>query len=78
MTPQKIKECIADRFDRWGTFLASQDATPSVVLGLGGPGNHRQDYEIVVTCPEEEDEAQIIVQLEAALTLLRHGRVHKL
>lgn len=74
MTPDQIRSSILDRFGRWGRFLEDQDATPTVIVGLGWPGRRRDDYQILLTCPREMTDDQVIEQLLAAVTLIRAGR----
>lgn len=75
MAPEQIQEAIEDRFGRWGKFLRENDATPSVIVGLGWPGRCRGKFELVVTCPEEMTEEMAIRQLQAAIALLKAGKV---
>jgi hypothetical protein len=76
MTQSEIGGCIADRFDRWGRFLAEQQATPTIVVGLGHPGPLRDRFELIVTCPQGMPEEQMVQALQSALALLRRGRIH--
>lgn len=76
MTRAQIGECIDDRFGRWGKFLRAQDATPTVVVGIGHPGPLRDGFELMITCPEETSQADVVQALEAALAILRRGKAH--
>jgi hypothetical protein len=69
MSPRDIRLAIADRFERWGRFLARQGATPVVVLGY-----RHADGELVVTTLEEMDDRTIRDALLAAAALLSEGK----
>ena len=74
MKPDQISAVVDERLARWGRFLREEEATPTVIVGLGWPGARRDRHEAVITCPEGMSNDQVVEQLQVAIALIRAGR----
>jgi hypothetical protein len=68
ITTEQRSKATRDRFQRWGQFLGSQNATPILMVGLTG------EDDLVITTIEDMSDKQISDLLVVAIRMMARGQ----